>query len=174
MEIKPIKTRYNGYLFRSRAEARWAVLFDALNIKYIYEPEGLELSDGTRYLPDFYLPEIKTYFEVKGLMTGTDMHKIEQLQDDLNTRIGIGFSDMTFRASSYFGEGAWLIEDAEGSMLVECLDCGHKYFEGVQGGWQCPVCGSCGNFWRLATGDFPKGKFFDKARAAQFEFTEDI
>ena len=64
--IKPIETVYNGYKFRSRLEARWAVFFDAVGIKYEYEPEGIMLSDGTLYLPDFYLPQFYSFFEVKG------------------------------------------------------------------------------------------------------------
>ena len=63
--IKAIETVYNGYRFRSRLEARWAVFFDAVGIEYEYEPEGLILSDGTPYLPDFYLPKFHSYFEVK-------------------------------------------------------------------------------------------------------------
>ena len=55
--LKPIETYYNGYRFRSRLEARWAVFFDALGIKWEYEPEGYELPGGIRYLPDFYLPK---------------------------------------------------------------------------------------------------------------------
>ena len=35
--IKPIETVYNGYRFRSRLEARWAVFFDALGITYKIE-----------------------------------------------------------------------------------------------------------------------------------------
>ena len=62
--IKAIDTEYNGMLFRSRLEARWAVFFDAAKIKYEYEPEGFEYH-GYRYLPDFYLPETDTYAEVK-------------------------------------------------------------------------------------------------------------
>ena len=54
-EIKAIETRYKGYRFRSRLEARWAVFFDALGIKWEYEPEGFDF-DGERYLPDFFLP----------------------------------------------------------------------------------------------------------------------
>ena len=65
MNIKPIETVYNGYRFRSRLEARWAVFFDAAGIKYQYEPEGFELMNGVRYLPDFYLPEFDTHVEVK-------------------------------------------------------------------------------------------------------------
>lgn len=53
--MRAIETRYNGRLFRSRLEARYAVLFDALAIKWDYEPEGFVLADGTRYLPDFWL-----------------------------------------------------------------------------------------------------------------------
>lgn len=64
-DIKPIETVYNGYRFRSRLEARWAVFFDAAKIKYEYEPEGFELPDGTKYLPDFYLPWFNCYVEIK-------------------------------------------------------------------------------------------------------------
>lgn len=57
-EIKAIETPYNGYRFRSRLEARWAVFFDALGVKYEYEPEGFLLPSGKRYLPDF---KVKCY-----------------------------------------------------------------------------------------------------------------
>lgn len=63
--IKAIETSYNGYRFRSRAEARWAVFFDTAGIRYRYELEGFELPCG-RYLPDFYLPDLDYWFEVKG------------------------------------------------------------------------------------------------------------
>ncbi len=55
--IKPIETLYAGIRFRSRLEARWAVLFDKLSIKWFYEYEGFETPTG-KYLPDFWLPEI--------------------------------------------------------------------------------------------------------------------
>lgn len=51
--IRSIETEYNGYRFRSRLEARWAIFFDALGVDYEYEPEGFELPSGKRYLPDF-------------------------------------------------------------------------------------------------------------------------
>ena len=52
VKIQAIETTYNGYRFRSRLEARWAVFFDAIGQEYEYEPEGFELMSG-RYLPDF-------------------------------------------------------------------------------------------------------------------------
>lgn len=74
--FKAIETEYKGYLFRSRLEARWAVFFDNLGITWEYEPEGIVLSDGSQYLPDFYLPQFHCYFEVKRKsIKGTDEEK---------------------------------------------------------------------------------------------------
>jgi hypothetical protein len=53
--MKAIETRYKGYQFRSRLEARYAVFFDALDIDWEYEKEGFELGALGRYLPDFFL-----------------------------------------------------------------------------------------------------------------------
>jgi hypothetical protein len=64
---KPIETFYNGYRFRSRLEARWAVFFDAVGLKYLYEHEGFDL-DGDWYLPDFYLTDWDCYVEIKPIM----------------------------------------------------------------------------------------------------------
>ncbi len=64
--IQAIETTFNGTRFRSRLEARWATFFTVLKIPYEYEPEGFELGDGVRYLPDFWLPDQKIWFEVKG------------------------------------------------------------------------------------------------------------
>jgi hypothetical protein len=47
MTIKPIETHYKGYRFRSRLEARWAVFFDELGLRWEYEREGFDLGDGT-------------------------------------------------------------------------------------------------------------------------------
>ena len=69
-DIKPIETYYNGYRFRSRLEARWAVFFDAFDIEYQYEVEGFKTEtpygEDIFYLPDFYLPKEECYVEVKG------------------------------------------------------------------------------------------------------------
>ena len=97
--MKAIETIYNGYRFRSRLEARWAVFFDALGIKYEYEPEGFEFQDGTMYLPDFYLPEADEFFEVKGSMTCKDLHKIEMLVNESGKAVAIGYPDLTFVAT---------------------------------------------------------------------------
>lgn len=66
--IRAIETEYAGYRFRSRLEARWAFFFSHLTIDWQYEPEGFELEQGgrtTRYLPDFWLPRLRVWVEVK-------------------------------------------------------------------------------------------------------------
>ena len=85
--IKAIQTEYNGIKFRSRLEARWAVFFDAVGVRWEYEPEGFELSNGIRYLPDFLLHGVEgrgsnengdLYIEVKGELKDEDKVKIEK------------------------------------------------------------------------------------------------
>jgi hypothetical protein len=68
MNLKAIQTFYKGYHFRSRLEARWAVFFDALGLKWEYEPEGFELPGGVWYLPDFRTTSptgLVNWYEVK-------------------------------------------------------------------------------------------------------------
>lgn len=99
--IKPIETYYQSYRFRSRLEARWAVFFDALGIKWEYELEGYEKRccenpdhfdkeepcncPVIRYLPDFYLPQTETWVEVKGSSA-----QLKERSDDLNTFLDFG------------------------------------------------------------------------------------
>lgn len=66
-QIKAIETHYKGYRFRSRLEARWAVFFYEAGIPFEYETQGYESGDGMiKYLPDFYLPDVGAFVEVKG------------------------------------------------------------------------------------------------------------
>ena len=76
--ITPIKTDYNGIQFRSRLEARWAVFFDAVGVKYEYEPDSFMIG-GIRYIPDFYLPDLKQYVEVKPYRAGAFMEVAKTL-----------------------------------------------------------------------------------------------
>lgn len=62
--IKAIPTEYKGVTYRSKIEARWAVFFDLAGIRVQYEEEAYELPSG-RYLPDFYIPQLGVFFEVK-------------------------------------------------------------------------------------------------------------
>jgi hypothetical protein len=65
MTIQVIETRYKGYRFRSRLEARWAVFFDTLGAHWVYEPEGFDLAESGWYLPDFWIEDWESYVEIK-------------------------------------------------------------------------------------------------------------
>lgn len=77
MVTNAIETEYAGHRFRSRLEARWAVFFDHLGIKWLYEPQGYVLGNGQRYLPDFWLPQFQVWAEVKGAATVDDMATLQ-------------------------------------------------------------------------------------------------
>lgn len=69
MAPRVLPTRYKGVDYRSRLEAKWAVFFDRLRIRNLYEPEPFKLADGSCYTPDFFLPKFGgrhgTFVEVR-------------------------------------------------------------------------------------------------------------
>ena len=74
MVLAAIQTRAYGRLFRSRLEARWAVFFTTLRLRWEYEPEGFDL-DGDFYLPDFrvWTPQGEPHwYEIKPWNVKTD------------------------------------------------------------------------------------------------------
>lgn len=79
--IKAIETEFAGLKFRSRAEARWAVFFDAAGINWQYEPEGYEIK-GTRYLPDFliFTERGPLFVEVKPVLDERSREKITAMK----------------------------------------------------------------------------------------------
>ena len=88
MDIKAIETVYKGYRFRSRLEARWAVFFDTLGLKWEYEPEGFVMPSGTHYLPDFKVLTkhgATHWYEVKPETT-TEDQKFQEFFETLNCR----------------------------------------------------------------------------------------
>jgi hypothetical protein len=78
--MKPIETRAYGHRFRSRLEARWAVAFTEARINWHYEPEGFDLGEAGLYLPDFWLPQVSMWAEVKAdCLTDPELRKAEAL-----------------------------------------------------------------------------------------------
>lgn len=110
--MKAIETIYKGYRFRSRLEARWAIFFDVLGIKWEYEKEGYDL-DGARYLPDFWLSEMDCFIEIKGQEpTPDEMRKGQSLSRQSGKSVyilagNVGMEDIqdTNTAALYIGSG---------------------------------------------------------------------
>ena len=99
--ITPIETRYKKTTFRSRLEARWAVYFDTIGMRWEYEPEGFRMTnpwakypprppylDPCLYVPDFWLPEVEAYAEVKpGLFGDFERYKAALLSCGSKMRV---------------------------------------------------------------------------------------
>ena len=78
--IQAIETEYQDYKFRSRLEARWAVFMSELGVPYEYEKEGYDLEDYGWYLPDFWLPTMDSWLEIKGAFpSAEEQAKCEKL-----------------------------------------------------------------------------------------------
>ena len=83
LQIKAIPTFYNGIRFRSRIEARWALFYDEIGVKWEYEKEGFDLGkDIGWYVPDFYLHELDIWIEIKGgFPTILERRKLEAMKE---------------------------------------------------------------------------------------------
>lgn len=72
--------RHKGYPMRSHSETRWASMMDFFGIRWLYEPRLFKTQLGM-YLPDFYLPDMDAYLEVKGAPpTEEEIQKAEDVQ----------------------------------------------------------------------------------------------
>ncbi len=93
--FRALPTEYQGITFRSRLEARWAVFFDSIGVTWCYEDEGYELSDGTFYLPDFYIPRWDCNIEIKSTAQPDEKVKCAVLCECLQRKVLLveGFTD---------------------------------------------------------------------------------
>lgn len=89
-DLTPMDTFYDGRFFRSRTEARWALFFNVMGWNYEYEYETFILPSGP-YLPDFYLPDLNVWCEVKpGKLSSVDLNRCTELSDMMNSNsIGV-------------------------------------------------------------------------------------
>lgn len=137
-------TEYMGRIFRSRLEADFARWFDNRGIAWVYEPEGYKLSNGECYLPDFFLPAQKAYFECKGVMLAQDERKITGLAKDSGTDVFVGLS--IFRSKPLLQlvdafNGNYKIQNGD-IVLARCLSCDRPYLMSASGDFTCRACGN--------------------------------
>lgn len=86
--LTALETEYHQTRFRSRLEARWAVYFDHSGILWDYEPQGYDLGDGIWYLPDFWLPQVGMFAEVKPVpLNEREMEKAQRLATASNRAV---------------------------------------------------------------------------------------
>lgn len=68
------RVKYNNIWMRSTWEVAYAKYLDRNNVKWLYESKTFDLGDCT-YTPDFYLPEINKYIEIKGYWYKKSLNK---------------------------------------------------------------------------------------------------
>lgn len=147
-----IQTHYNNLFFRSRLEARWAVFFDVLGIRYEYEPEKFQCGD-LRYIPDFFLPQIGswnsefgTFFEVKGTRPDDEgLRKAVELEKQVRASVAVAIGD---------------IREPE-IVLVDNFGNGNDIYHWQYRFVQCPFCGSFSLIYK-------QGEYYPCEEYAQF------
>lgn len=175
--MKPIETRYAGYHFRSRLEARWAVFFDSLGIRWEYEPQGYDLPAGP-YLPDFLLhldPDV--IFEVKSETADQFDDRWQQLSEALQMEVIVAFGlprgDLVWGGPA---DGGWMISLDEGRdngrafcICLKCYRIGITY-EGRSGRLPCRQSCNPNSDEPFTAHEYPLVASYDAARSARFEF----
>lgn len=167
--VTPIETRHNGYHFRSRLEARWAVFFETLGVAYKYEHEAFSLAPIPKiedqsapicYLPDFLIeaqPKFPKalWVEVKGQVDRECVIKLNRLVFYTKTR-AVMVGELPLPNLAFYAEGSRM---SSADNLPEWSKI--SYLEGIEGDFpegypegvcsdfpysfcQCPFCGAIG------------------------------
>jgi hypothetical protein len=131
--IAAIETKWNGITFRSRLEARWAMFMSHLGVPYLYEHEGYELDSG-RYLPDFWLPEIGAFLEIKPRQPSTqEQISCLELADMTKRRVVLFFG-----APGHWLGGGYAASDS-GILYRPGYESDDRHYFCV-----CPICEAVG------------------------------
>lgn len=151
--VKP--TVYRDTLFRSKSEANVAMSMDRSSIHWLYEPESYVL-DGVQYTPDFYLPEINTFVEVKPEVFSSEIDRIRQIVPFIGKKLVVLSPDLratdlcyeVYGAHFYELETICVKEPVENPLGADHPPQGGEYW--TWSSWNtsddinmehCPVCG---------------------------------
>ena len=124
--------------FRSQLEADWVSTLDEYKIEWKYEPQLFTLPGGRRYLPDFHLPQIATWLEVKGpTVPGLDKtlafaHATQLTAEDL---VIVGYAPALIPGSGYMARFRGTTEQAGFALCPSC----HRW-QWVTAAFQCRSC----------------------------------
>lgn len=81
---------YRGVRMRSRFEGRFASVLDLFKIAWQYEPGDFILTNQRVYRPDFWLPEGKTWVELKGFVEEASDEELDRFDEFAWQRIASG------------------------------------------------------------------------------------
>ena len=144
-EVAAHPTLYRGTQFRSELEAGWARTLDHLSIGRQYEKHACRLPSGAFYLPDFRLPAIRTFIEVKG-PHGQRMNKPQELAEEVNEDVIvlIGWPPVSKSNTPYLWEPYlnWLDPLGYDTRLALCPECSGWQWMRAQLSRKCRLCGA--------------------------------
>lgn len=104
-DIKPKPTTYRHIEFKSKLEAKIALLLDCLSVHWIYEPKRFFIKElNCQYVPDFFIngsnipgmEDIEMYLEIKpSKPTDVEVKKLEGVKKltDIKCGFQVGFPD---------------------------------------------------------------------------------
>ena len=149
IDFTPKETEFNGEIYKSRLEARWAIMFDYMGLPYFYEPLAISYrwhSRNTKYYPDFLVQDItfcpysysdnatkNVYLEVKFrdyIPTTRDWTKwasLRQQTDNFAVIFGLGW---------HYGNS---IHEGD-SLLIQHHNESMQPYPGSLGFYQCDRC----------------------------------
>ena len=156
--VPAIETVYRGTKYRSRLEARWAVFFDSLGLRFEYEAEGFDLGDSVLYLPDFWMPDLKLWVEIKGNdPIDHECEKAQRLAETTGYRVQVFYGghqlpDQHTNPSYAFFPNAHSAD--AGYLWCECSDCGviGIEYEGRSDRLSCKECYLCAYYRKHGRG----------------------
>lgn len=140
-----IPTQYKGVRFRSRLEARWAVLFDSLGWPWAYEP-----TDLSWYIPDFVLRfdagpiavEVKPEIELPALSTYAARVVQAGWSRELLVLGAVLFDrDVVGINGEPIDGGETILGPAQ---VFRCIDCGNVSLLNEDHSYRCRVAGCYG------------------------------
>lgn len=157
IQAKPLA--YAGVQFRSTLEADWACTLDHYGIAWDYEPEKVTLGSGSRYWPDFRLPDLKTWIEVKGPAVPRTEKAVEYAEEMLSQGwiVLMGFTPARRSLSPYLWERYLQWNDAAGydSRFAMCQECSAWQWLRPQLSLRCRRCGAKHQGLLATSGEMP-------------------
>lgn len=97
IEISPLagrpkkrsECRYNGITLRSSWEVAYAKFLESLQQPWVYEIKRFKITNSNRptYLPDFYLPNLDLYVEIKGWDRDNSIARAKRFSEQYHTKL---------------------------------------------------------------------------------------
>ena len=126
-----IPTQYGRTIFKSTLEARWAVFFDQLKLKWKYEPKQYGFGHGYAYKPTFLIQGIG---RVEVRLNFDELQKVQSRYFLFKKKICADGSDYFIFCASKAGDQvkSSIIEIVNGSKIIE--------------GFEFAYCNSCDRY----------------------------